>query len=92
MRPPFPIETLADAQRTADRAAYARSADAAALRERASRLRGLDAMHNWTYRNLLCTEAEVDEMAARMSIGYGIPVGDLKDAAMRLLTDAARNG
>lgn len=91
-RPPFAIETLVDAHRAADRAGYDRSPDAAALRERANRLRGLDAMHSWIYHHhLTATEAEIDEMAARMAIGYGIPVGDLKEVAMRLLRDAARD-
>jgi hypothetical protein len=30
-------------------------------------------------------------MAARIAVGYGIPVEDLKAVAMRLLRDAARN-
>lgn len=89
--PPFSVDMLADAQRDADRAAYDRRPDALALKERALRLRGLDAMHSWTYHNLTCTEAEIDEMAARISIGYRIPVEDLREVSMRLLRDAARN-
>lgn len=89
--PPFSVDTLADAQRDADRASYDRSPDAPALREHVNRLRGLDAMHSWTYHNLSATEAEIDEMAARVSIGYGVPVEDLREVAMRLLRDAARN-
>lgn len=90
--PPFSVDMLADAQRAADRAGYDRSPDAPVLKERANRLRGLDAMHSWTYHNLACTEAEIAEMAARISIGYGVPVEDLKEVAMRLLRDAARDG
>jgi TorA maturation chaperone TorD len=87
MKPPIPLEVLQAAQDAADRAAYDRAPNAAELRTYAMRLRGLDAMHNWAYGHLTATEADLNEMASRLSLGYGIKVEELREVAMRIYRD-----
>lgn len=52
--------------------------------------RGLGVAQRWTYGHLLATDAEMDEMAFKIELGWGTPRADARAAMTGVLVDAVR--